>query len=132
MKKFSKTRLQIQQDSIARRQVLLAYVEQHGPACTIDIVAGLPSIPRAVIFQWLRGMEADDHVICTKFVNKRGHLENAWARGPNKDALPMFKVGGSVVPIRDVKVHQRCVKAKQIGMPRYGDLPAAFFGQVQV
>lgn len=125
-----KTKVAIQAESFARRQNLLALIEQHGPVESKKLHE-LTGYSKPVIFAWLRGMGEDGHVVREKTIDANGHICNCLTRGQNIGPLPMFELGGGhYLGTSAPKVRQEVVKAKQIGMPPYGDLPRAFFGQV--
>jgi len=127
-KKFSttagKTRAQIKADSLARRQTILAYLGRQGPAATDAIIAAL-GYQRAVMFHWLRSMQATGHVEMEQI--SVGHKTNIWRVGPNKEPLAEFKRDCADFMRKDPVIKRKIVKAKQLGMAPYADLPMAFF-----
>jgi len=121
-------RSEIQAMSLLRRQAILAFIEKHGPSNTDAIITSL-GYPRGVVFGWLSGMVEDGHVTLEQVNIGNGRKSNVYSLGKNREPLAAFKIGGGYQPLKDPKVRQSCVKAKQVGMPAYGDLPMSFFGR---
>lgn len=134
------SREEIQQESLARRQVVLQFIDQHGRVTMTDIEKAT-NFTRSVLFKWLRKMQEDGHVVIeTEMVEHKRrnggafgvHPLNWYSRGENTDPLYAFAHGNAAPTIVPDMVEKRKItKAQQCGMPAYRDLPADFFRQVQ-
>jgi len=122
-----KSRAQIKQESLMRRQSILAYIERQAPAATDTIIAAL-GYQRSVTFSWLRGMLASGHVEMEQIGVT--HRTNIWKRGPNMEPIAEFKRECADFMRKDPVIKRKIVKAKQLGMAPYADLPADFFHPV--
>jgi hypothetical protein len=122
------TREQIAKQSHERRMILLAYIERNGRCDMNQLEAGV-AMPRVVLFQWLRKMTETGHIITEQEATKMG-LVNYYSRGANQEPLQVYAHGAGRVQNepRDMVVKRNVVKATQLGMRAYQDLPREFFG----
>lgn len=120
---------------LRKMQAFYDFVHAH-PNCTmIDLCAQFCS-PASTIRHYTHRLIDGQHLVVTKGARRRsGSDKNTYLA--IKGARPTIglprrasSVKTSTPAPRDPSIKRKFIKAQQLGMAPYGDLPRAFFGQV--